>query len=293
MTQGGGRQPRARRRREPIIGATPYDFGNEDPFEIIARTMKQAHNDYQKNVFETQPFQDALKYLESIASDFLKAHTCVRLTGTRFSASNDYLLFRFAPQLVEAVISVTMNAKEGLQNAARRELRFLVETVVKFSVCDADSRANNFDERLGLLAEREGRFEDYVARLRYFDGFERPEEANAAILSLYGELSGYVHATGPQFEDVLNRYGRGEDAGRESVATLNRFNRLAFQVYDLVLVLVFESIGLSFAGDIFVTVLDDELGWRFHKGKYVGRMSRCFDYKAERKARQEADRAAN
>ena len=72
----------------------------------------------------------------------------------------------------------------------------------------------------------------------------------------------------------------------ESVATLNRFNKLAFQVYDLVLVRIFYSIGLSMAGDIFTGVLDDEPKWRFHKGKFVGRMSRCFDYKHERRVRR-------
>jgi len=35
---------------------------------------------------------------------------------------------------------------------------------------------------------------------------------------------------------------------------------------------------VSMAGDIFTTVLDDEPKWRFHKGKFVSRMFRCFEY---------------
>lgn len=179
-----------------------------------------------------------------------------------------------------------MNARQGLQNAARRELRFLLEAAVKLSTRDFHSEATTFEERLRGLNDRDKRFEDYVAELRYEAEFEKPEEANAAILSLYSELSKFVHATEPQFSAALIRGKRGEDAGMESVATLNRFNQLAFQVYDLVLVRIFCSIGLSMAGDIFTGILDDEPKWRFHKGKFVGRLSRCFDYKHERRVRR-------
>jgi hypothetical protein len=42
--------------------------------------------------------------------------------------------------LWEAVLSVTQNAKGGLQNAARREPRFLLEAAVKLSARDLDLR---------------------------------------------------------------------------------------------------------------------------------------------------------
>jgi hypothetical protein len=118
------------------------------------------------------------------------------------------------------------------------------------------------------------------------DGNEKPDEANAAILSLYGDLSVYVHAAVPQFQSAMTRERKGESAGMESVSTLNRFDSLAFQVYDLVLVRLFYNIGLSMAGDIFTTVPDDEPKWRFHKAPFVRRMSRCFDCKHERRVRR-------
>lgn len=94
--------------------------------------------------------------------------------------------------------------------------------------------------------------------LRYFDEFEKPGEANAAILSLYGDLSLYVHAAVSQFQSAVSRERKGEGAGMESVSTLNRFNSLAFQVYDIVLVRMFYGLGLCIAGDIFTSILDDE-----------------------------------
>jgi hypothetical protein len=99
-------------------------------------------------------------------------------------------------------------------------------------------------------------------------------------------LSHYVHATALQFEHALARVRRGEDAGMESVPTLNRFNRLAFQVYDLVLVRFFHGVCLGLAGDIFTDILDGKPRWRFHRGKFVGRLSKCLDYKHERSIRR-------
>jgi hypothetical protein len=259
---------------------------DEDPLVALLRSMQASRNNYERDTLNSRPFQDGLRYLQGIGADLFTAQSYIRLQGTRFAAADDYLMFRFAPHLSESVLAVMMNAKEGLQNAARRELRFLLEAAVKFSACDSSSDAKSFDRRLAGLGDRGKRFEDYVSALRYFDEFEKPDEANAAILSLYGDLSLYVHAAVPQFQTAMSRERNGESAGMESVSILNRFNQLAFKVYDLVLVRMFYSIGLGMAGDIFTTTLDDEPKWRFHKAPFVGRMSRCFDYKHERRVRR-------
>lgn len=258
----------------------------DDPLEVLGKELRAKRERYMTEVLESRPFQDALNYLESITAHMLIGQSYVRLMGTRFSAENDYLLFRFAPHLSEAALAVTSCAREGMHNAARRELRFLLEAAVKLSSRDTYSDAASFEERLSGLGDRGKRFEDYVAELQYFDEFEKPEEANAEILSLYSELSHYVHASVPQFENSMARSRRGEAAGMETVATLNKFNNLAFRVYDLALVRIFYGVGLSLAGDIFTSTLDDQPDWRFHKGRFVGRMSRCFDYKHERRVRR-------
>src|SRR6202034_3692205 len=104
-----------------------------NPFEAIASAMHQRHETYNKEVLSSRPFQDGLRYLQGIASDFLTAQTYGRFQGLRFEASDHYLLFRFAPHIAESTLAITTNAKEGLQNAARRELRFVLEAVVKLS----------------------------------------------------------------------------------------------------------------------------------------------------------------
>lgn len=261
-------------------------MSEDDPLESLGKELRDKRERYVAEVLESRPFQDALNYLESITAHMLMAQSYVHLQGSRFSAGNDYLLFRFAPHLSEAALAVMFCAKEGMQNAARRELRFLLEAAVKLSSRDTHEDATTFEDRLAGLGDKGKRFEDYVGELQYFEEFEKPEEANAEALSLYKELSRYVHASAPQFESTMARARRGESPGMETVATLNKFNKLAFRVYDLALVRIFYGVGLSLAGDIFTTTLDDLPKWRFHKGKFVGRMSRCFDYKHERRVRR-------
>jgi len=274
--------------KQTIVSEHPpiTEKADEGPLEAVSRQMRERQEHYEAEVLDSRPFQNGLDYLGDITSDFLRAMQYVRFQGARYRAADHYLMFQFAPHMAEAALAIATVAREGMQNAARRELRFLLEASVKLSASDVSPKARTFEDRLAGLSSRDKRFKEYVASLSYFDTFEKPREANAAILSLYSELSNYVHATVPQFEESMKRSRRGESVGRESVATLNRFNKLAFQVYDLVLVRLFHGLGLSLAGDIFTTTLDDEIAWKFHKGTFVRRLSKCFDYKAERRGRR-------
>jgi hypothetical protein len=248
----------------------------------IAKKLADRRDDYHSSVVEGLPFQDALRRMKGISSDFIRALNYAALQGTRFSAQDDFLIFRFAPSFVESVLSIQLLAHEGLQNAARRELRFILEAAVKLSAQDYCKKAKDFEARLAGLSARDKKFEVYAKGLTYFSSFENPQEANTEVQSLYAELSGFVHASEPQFRAALNRNRKSETIGMETVATLNRFNDLFFQVLDIVLVRIYHGFGLSLAGDTFIQCFDSESKWRFHKGKYTKRMSRCFDYKAER-----------
>jgi hypothetical protein len=48
---------------------------SEDPLVAIARQMRERHEGYAENVLNSRQFQDGLRYLEGIASDFLTALT--------------------------------------------------------------------------------------------------------------------------------------------------------------------------------------------------------------------------
>ena len=63
------------------------------------------------------------------------------------------------------------------------------------------------------------------------------------------------------------------------------FNALLSQLYDMTIVMHFNTLGMGLAGDVFVNVLDDKKYWPFHKTKFVKLLSSYFDYKHERQNR--------
>lgn len=105
-----------------------------------------------------------------------------------------------------------------------------------------------------------------------------------AVRSTFGSLSGYTHPSKRQFEERIRRVEVGQFIGFETTATLRAFNRVLFATYDLVLALIFEGIGPAFTGDLFEQLFVEDTLWKFHKGRYVRRVSRSFDHKGHRHA---------
>jgi hypothetical protein len=105
------------------------------------------------------------------------------------------------------------------------------------------------------------------------------------VTQSFAALSGYVHPSRKVLEERLVRAARGEFSGFEGPAALEAFNRVASQTLDLALVMIFQGIGPSFTGDLFIQVFDDLPDWKFHRTRFTAQASRSFDYKVERQRR--------
>jgi hypothetical protein len=55
-------------------------------------------------------------------------------------------------------------------------------------------------------------------------------------------------------------------------------NKAIFEVYDIILAILFSCFGNSMSGDIFEQVLDLNKKWKFHKGKYTSQISKVLHY---------------
>jgi hypothetical protein len=111
------------------------------------------------------------------------------------------------------------------------------------------------------------------------------EPLRNAVKQSFGALSGYVHPSRKVLDERLARAERGEFTGFEGPGVLEAFNRLASQTLDLAVVMLFEGIGPSFTGDLFLQVFDDLPEWKFHRTRFTPEISRHFDYKVERQQR--------
>jgi hypothetical protein len=105
------------------------------------------------------------------------------------------------------------------------------------------------------------------------------------IRGTYSDLCKYVHRSPQQIRETLLQFERGIFLGFETADQLEVFVRLLARVYDLLLVMHFNALGMALTGDVFVHALDSDEKWPFHKTKFVKLLSGYFDYKSERQNR--------
>lgn len=236
-----------------------------------------AHNKYR----ESKEFQDAIRYLVSITRSFNHMVDTIALYSTR-SPYPDPLSISMRSYFLQSTFGVLKLVEEGLFGPARRELRFLLESAVKFQVLDQLHDTLEPGEKLKKLDELPGKFKEVVdLYMPPWGTSQTSKNFKNELTSLYGNLSILIHTSKVQVEKDFKDFERGQYFGFEDVATLNQFNSLAFRVYDLALVLFFHTIGLGMVGDIFLA-LDTVPKWPFQKGRFIKELDRFYDYKAER-----------
>jgi hypothetical protein len=191
--------------------------------------------------------------------------------------------------LLQSAMAIFALGRQGVFNVGRRELRYMIESAVKaVYVDDSLPGSTPLSERITMAGDNSQvprSSVEVVDRLPLRMLTDR-DSFTSAVKSGFGKLSGYIHISKQQLEERVRLVERGEFIGFESPATLRAFNEVVKQTFDLVLVLVFEGIGPAFAGDLFVTVLDDRPDWKYHRGRFVKQVSTHFDYKAERQGRK-------
>lgn len=246
----------------------------------------QPHSEAHAKLRESKEYQDELKYLYRTRDSFVTTFAAVTLYSSRSPCLNGKsLLFGDASDILESALSYPPMVEEGILNAPRRELRYVLETVCTHFYVDQ----NNFNRPLtGKIAflESLGRQPkiELLAQLKFaaFDDTTKASFVND-VSQLYSYLCGYVHPSVQQFEERARRGAGGRPSGFEGVEDLKRLNRDIFRTLDIVLAIYFHALSMSLTGDIFIQVLDDLKTWNFHKGRWCTAVSRTFDYKLERK----------
>lgn len=234
----------------------------------------------------SKEYQDELKFLGRMQDDFLKAFTAVTFYSTRSPYLNGQsLLFGDSQDIFESAMCYPLVVSEGILNAPRRELRYVLETVCTHFYVDQRNYNRPLAERVVFLDSlgRQPKI-DLLAELKFeaFDDTARAAFTHDAT-QLYSYLCEYVHPSVQQFEERGRRAAGGRSSGLEGIADLKRLNRDIFRTLDIVLVLYFHALSLSLTGDIFIQILDDLRNWKFHKGRWCAAVSRTFNYKFERK----------
>lgn len=235
-----------------------------------------------------EPFVSQTKRLYRLTQGFAYALQAVWLTSTRCKSTfDDFLSIRFFDDTIQSSVAIMSLAKEGQLTAAKREMRYMLESSAKHVYVDLKQMGKPLVDKLAFLEKDAPRSSmSFTGDFQLYTFSEADNKAFMnAIGALYSELCRYVHRSKEQIDEALMLIQRGVSPGFDTAQELRSFVRLLARFYDLILVLHFNALGMSLSGDIFVHVLDENEKWPYHKTKFVKTLSSCVDYKHERQSR--------
>ena len=231
------------------------------------------------------PYQAQLRELAALTDGFLHAVRLAWFASTRDPATRQWLFWRFTDDLVASSIGVASLVREGVDRTARRELRFMLELVIRNLYVDTEfaTRDTPLETRLAYVDQKLGN-EDVglLAQLPLSQYVADPESLKQATKRLYGELSKFAHPSYDQLVQRLQEAERGVYIGFETAIELESFTDLLRRTYDILLIFVFEALGPSSTGDVYIHALDALPDWPFHETRFTSEVGPTFDYKSER-----------
>lgn len=267
-----------------------------DPIREMFERQRREHAarvEAHKALMASPEYQAQLKYITRFSFDFLEAlRVCWFYSSRAYDYSQKSLFVRSTDDLMQSILAAHRLLSEGMLNPIKRELRYVIESSVKNLYVDQEMNKQRplptLEERLDYLHNHVDRssidMREHLA-LGAFDAATSKQFIDE-LNDVYRECCAYVHVSRRQIEERLELAELGRGFGFETADELRKIGRLMFRVYDMALALYFHGYGLSMTGDVFINVLDDRPDWKFHKGKYVRKVSDYFDYKVERKSRK-------
>lgn len=258
---------------------------NRDPLQSIRDAHEKVAADHAA-LRSAEPFVAQTKRLQRLTEGVTFGIHAMWLMSRRSSIYDEFLSFRFIDDTLQSVVAVWSLAKEGQLTVAKRELRYLLESVSKHVYADLKLMGQPLAKKINFLAEHIP--SSSVSFAEDFRLYSYSDPENKAFMdeikSRYSSLCRYVHRSPEQVQESLRLLAQGISPGFETAKQLELFVRELERVYDVLLVLLFNALGLGLSGDVFVQVLDDLRTWPYHKTRFTKLLSEEFDYKAERRA---------
>ncbi|MBE9155984.1 hypothetical protein IQ265_03930 [Nodosilinea sp. LEGE 06152] len=246
----------------------------------------------QEELVASPTYQSELSFIERMTNDVITLlRLCLMYSGRAGEYSENSLTIRSTDDLAQSILAIWNLVQQGMLNPVKRELRYIIESSVKYLYVDQHTEGieslAKLSERLTFLETNVNSSIDVREELKL--SALHPDDAKQfidEIYDIYRDCCAYVHLSRRQIEERLDMVKRGRSLGFETAKELQKIGRLMFRVYDVALTMYFHGYDLSMTGDIFVEVLDNKPKWKFHKGKYVSVVSSYFDYKHERNMRK-------
>lgn len=266
--------------------------GNNDYFlqhmQELKNSLNQKIDKHKKDVVDSQQYQQEIKLLDDFSWDMIESIRHISLYSTRAKYIYDeFLTIRATDDILQSVLAIRDLLKDGIFNIAKREIRYLIEMVVKYLVVDQEKPKDKIGVKIQYLAsDIPNSSIEVVDRMCTAFNADLDKQMKDEIKDLFYKSCAYVHPSPKQINEQLSNYSKGIHVGFETAKMLTDINKLCFRTYDIILSLLFVGFGMSMSGDLFIEIYDNNPKWKFHKGKYVSQFSKLYDYKLERQKKK-------
>ena len=237
---------------------------------------------------ESEAYKEELQFLRKTTLDFTNTLRLCQFAASRWVDFHEkYLLPQHFDDLAEAALTAQLAIENGALNPARRELRYMLEVAVNIAYVDEEmSKASLLERRDFYKSKQVKKINvDQVSKLPFRLLEEHKESFAQYTKKAWVRSSNYVHLTKRQMDQKLELREKGIALGMETVEMLKEVVSEVHEVCSIVSIIIFETIGPSFTGDIFVDNLDSHDHWTLHANGYIALVDSYFDYKHERKDR--------
>lgn len=202
---------------------------------------------------------------------------------------DQFLSIRFLDNYLESIVGIYFLAEQGLHNLAKREMRFLLESVLKHWYVDQIMMDSTFEDKIAKYDEIVPRSSiDFAEKIHHYV-LKDNIVFNASVQGLYKELCAYTHASLKQMNTKIKRAEKGEYLGFTSAQEIEEVNRLIFRTLEICVICHFNACGPSTTGDLFIQIYDHDPKWKFHQSKFIKEVSDSYNYKHERKSKLEKE----
>jgi hypothetical protein len=107
---------------------------------------------------QSQAYVDAAVRIERITFDFAETVRAAWFFATRDPNFPNYIFWRFTDDLVASAFAVWMTIREGIDTVPRRELRFMMELVLRNAYVDlVAARKAPLEHRMAFVEHKLGK----------------------------------------------------------------------------------------------------------------------------------------
>lgn len=234
---------------------------------------------------ESKEYREEYDRHLDILNSFLRTLVFINLNCSRSETlKNKLFCLSVIDDLLQSLAAIKSLSAEGIRNACRRELRYIIELTIKACLISQKQSEKSTEEQ--IMQFRDTLRSTNISMIKDIDFyfFDEPQKERfiTETKRQYGLLCLYVHSTPYQMEERIKLDKKGRYIGFEGTNELRELNDEIGYALSNVLILLFHAIPQWCVGDYIVEHDGYTVVTYYSKYSFFNIIDKCFDYKHER-----------